>query len=111
MIIENLWDSFCCDSFGSQGPVVSVANPDMAKTTIKLHTPLASKTVDEEINVLARHLGGIQSGQRIQLTLREILEIIPHKRRRSDSYSSLIKKLRADYDVSLEIVASKENKE
>ena len=114
MLIQELWDCFCRETFDgeSKGPVVSSAFPKQAETptTPTLCTPQEMKTttsVDEEINTLARHFGGLQAGQRIEMTLQELLGIIPHKRRRADSYTALIRRLKADLNVDLVIVKSK----
>lgn len=111
MLIQELWDCFCRESFGggSKGLVVPSAIPKQAETPSPSEGQEPS--VDAEINSLARHFGGLQAGQRIEMTLQELLTVIPHKRRRADSYAALIKKLRADFDADLTIVAStKKNK-
>lgn len=108
MLIHELWDCFCRESFGggSKGLVVPSAIPKN-----KAGTPSPSEGqepfVDAEINTLARYLGGLQSGQRIEMTLHELLTVIPHKRRRADSYTALIRRLKADLNVDLVIVKSK----
>ena len=110
MLIQELWDCFCRETFdgGSKGPVVSSAIPKQAETPTTQSQSHEQKTsVDAEINSLARHLGGIQSGQRIEMTLQELLAVIPHKRRRADSYTALIRRLKADLNVDLVIVKSK----
>lgn len=110
MLIQELWDCFCRETFdgGSKGPVVSSAIPKQAET---LTTPSQEQeqisSVDSEINTLARHFGGLQAGQRIEMTLQELLTVIPHKRRRADSYTALIRRLKADLNVDLVIVKSK----
>ena len=111
MLIQELWDCFCRESFGggNKGLVVPSAIPKQAETpTSPSQEPRTS--VDAEINSLARHLGGIQSGQRIEMTLQELLAVIPHKRKRSDSYIALIRRLKADLNVDLVIVKSKNSK-
>lgn len=109
MLIYELWNCFCRENDGSIGTAVSSALPKQAETAAPLITPPKENSVDEEINSLARHLGGISFGQKIQLTLGELMEIVPHKRKRSDSYAGLIKKLKTDFNVSLEIIKSKKS--
>lgn len=106
MIINNLWECFYGDSYRRSGFVVPSENQKPEQATSDYCS--AESPVDAEICKLAGHLGGIQNGMKIQITLKELLEVIPHKRRRSDSYVSLIRKLREDYDVELEIVKTKE---
>ena len=113
MLIQELWDCFCREPFGggSKGPIVSSAIPKQAETpTTQSPSQEPRTSVDAEINTLARHLGGIQSGQRIEMTLQELLAVIPHKRKRSDSYIALIRRLKADLNVDLVIVKSKISK-
>lgn len=109
MLIQELWDCFCREPFGggSKGLVVSSAFPKQAETTTPSQEQEQISSVDSEINTLARHFGGLQAGQRIEMTLQELLTVIPHKRRRADSYTALIRRLKADLNVDLVIVKSK----
>lgn len=118
MLIKQLWDSFY-SSFanGSQGPVVLPAaesSKKEAENSKKYITPeddlQVTNPVDEEINQLARALGGIHRGQVIELTLQELLQYVPKKRRRSDSYTRLVKNLMSSYGIELRIVP-KHNKD
>lgn len=112
-MIQNLWNSFySAFASGSQGPVVwSAAKPKKeAETKTKQLTTReddlkVENPVDEEINQLARALGGIHRGQTIELTLQQLLEYVPKKRRRSDSYARLVKNLKNSYEIELKIVS------
>jgi hypothetical protein len=76
-------------------------------------TPIPQLSVEEEIEVLAAHIGGIASGMTIEIELRELLGILDRKRKKADSYYQLKKHLKEDYGVELIITSrtSKSNKE
>lgn len=60
-----------------------------------------------EIDTMAlkRHVGesGFQSGLCIDMTLPELLAIVPRKRRRTDAYTSLVRHLKQNYNITLNI--------
>lgn len=72
-------------------------------------TPIPQLSVEEEIEVLAAHVGGIASGMTIEIELRELLNICPRKRKKADSYYQLKKHLKDDYGVEL-IITSRTSK-
>lgn len=112
MELRNLWSSL----FGSgktdikKEPIISEAEP---KTDSISEAPLPQLSVEEEIEVLAAHIGGIASGMTIEIELRELLGILDRKRKKADSYYQLKKHLKEDYGVELIITSrtSKSNKE
>lgn len=112
MELRNLWSSL----FGSgktdikKEPIISEADP---KTDSISETPIPQLSVEEEIEVLANHIGGIASGMTIEIELRELLGILDRKRKKADSYYQLKKHLKEDYGVELIITSrtSKSNKE
>ncbi len=85
---------------------------DSVKDSIS-ETPIPQLSVEEEIEVLAAHIGGIASGMTIEIELRELLGILDRKRKKADSYYQLKKHLKEDYGVELIITSrtSKSNKE
>ena len=66
-------------------------------------------SLEQEIEVLAQHVGGIASGMTIEIDLRELLDLLERKRRKADSYYQLKKHLKEDYGVEL-IITSRTNK-
>lgn len=72
-------------------------------------TPIPQLSVEEEIEVLADHIGGIASGMTIEIELRELLNICPRNRKKADSYYQLKKHLKDDYGVEL-IITSRTSK-
>ena len=75
-------------------------------------TPIPQLSVEEEIEVLAAHIGGIASGMTIEIELRELLNICPRNRKKADSYYQLKKHLKDDYGVELIITSrTAKNKE
>jgi len=72
-------------------------------------TPIPQLSVEEEIEVLAAHIGGIASGMTIEIELRELLNICPRNRKKADSYYQLKKHLKDDYGVEL-IITSRTSK-
>ena len=81
---------------------------DSLKDSIS-ETPIPQLSVEEEIEVLAAHIGGIASGMTIEIELRELLGILDRKRKKADSYYQLKKHLKEDYGVEL-IITSRTNK-
>ena len=111
MIVE-LWNSL----FGSgrrtevhQEPIFTDAEP---KTDGTNEAPQPELSLDDEILVLARHYGGLVSGTKLTVDLRELLDLLYRKRRKADAYYALGKKLKDEYGVELVITSrSSKNKE
>ena len=89
-----------------QEPVKNDAEPEMDS---KLETQITTLSIEEEIQVLAHHFGGISTGMRIEIELRELLDLCPRKRKKADSYYQLRKHLKEDYGVEL-IITSRTNR-
>lgn len=85
-----------------QEPVRIDAEPEMDG---KLETQITALSTEEEIERLAQHVGGLATGMRIEIDLRELLEICPHKRRKADSYYQLKKQLHDQYNIELVITS------
>lgn len=108
MELRNLWSSL----FGSgrtdikKEPVKIDAEPEMDS---KLETQITALSTEEEIERLAQHIGGLATGMTVEIELRELLEICPHKRRKADSYYQLKKQLHDQYNVEL-VITSRNNK-
>lgn len=64
-----------------QEPVRIDAEP---KTDSNCEASIPQLSIEEEIQVLAHHFGGIATGMRIEIELREQLELCPRKRRKAD---------------------------
>lgn len=91
-----------------QKPIISEA--DSVKDSIS-ETPIPQLSVEEEVEVLARELGGLASGMKLEIDLHRILEICPRKRKKADAYLGLKKKLRDEYGVELNITSRASKKE
>ena len=63
-------------------------------------TPSIQSPYSNDIQVLKDRFG-LVSGQRIELSLKEALEIMPRKRQKSDAYKGLVSELRKAYGVEL----------
>lgn len=68
------------------------------------------RTTEDEIEVLARYCGGLAKGKVIKISLHEILDIIPRKRRKADAYYALKKQLCDEYGTEL-IIESRGTKQ
>ena len=108
MELRNLWSSL----FGSgktdikKEPIITEAAPSTDSTT---ESPQPALSIEKEIQVLAHHFGGISTGMRIEIELRELLDLCPRKRKKADSYYQLKKHLMDDYGVEL-IITSRTSK-
>lgn len=63
---------------------------------------------DKDIESLRNYVGesDFQTGLSIEITLAELLKIVPRNRRRSDAYNSLIRHLKENYNITLKIKKS-----
>lgn len=64
---------------------------------------------EPDIKALCEYSGmkTVKEGMTISITLQEILKICPRKRHRKDSYNSLVKYLREQWNVELFITSNK----
>ena len=60
-----------------------------------------------DVESLQARYGEMRSGLCIETTLRELLEVCPRKRARTDSYNSLVSYLKVEFGVSLLIKTQK----
>ena len=65
----------------------------------------------KDVEVLAGYIGEEHfiSGLSIEVTLSELLAVIPRKRRRCEAYNSLVKYLREERNIILTIKSNKKN--
>ena len=63
-----------------------------------------------DIQRLEKQYGELHEGMVIEITLQEILAVIPRKRARTDAYDSLVRQLERDYKVKLIITSRKHSK-
>ena len=89
-----------------QEPIFTDAEPT---TDGKIETAIPALSIEDEIQVLAHHFGGLASGMKLEIELRELLNICPRNRRKADSYYQLKKHLKDDYGVEL-IITSRTSK-
>ena len=61
----------------------------------KQSAPLPPSYDDPEMAVLAREYGELTEGKIIEVTLSDLLQILPRSRRKSDAYNGLKKRLSA----------------
>lgn len=69
-----------------------------------LDAPPSSK-FDDDVTALRNFVGDseFQSGLSIEITLQELLNIVPRQRRRTDAYNTLVKHLKDNYKITLKI--------
>lgn len=107
-MLKNLWDSLF--GVGTKNntltPKTTVA---VERTDSKNETPINTLSIDDEIQVLAHHFGGLATGMVVEIELRELLNLCPRNRRKADSYYQLKKHLKDDYGVEL-IITSRTSK-
>ena len=85
-----------------QEPIISEADP---KTDSIIETTIPTLSIEDEIQVLAHHFGGLASGMKLEIELRELLNICPRNRRKADSFYQLKKHLKDDYGIELVITS------
>lgn len=89
------------DQFLRGREAVVVAPLDKQKAT----THIVPEKFREDITSLSAYLGEdrFKSGLTIEVTLAELLDVVPRKRRRTDAYDALRKYLRDECDITLTI--------
>ena len=107
-MIRNLWNSL----FGVGRTDIKSAP---MKEPVPDNPPETSNQIlslDEEVNILAKHFGALVRGRTYEIELQTILQLIYRKRRKADAYYALAKKLKDDYGVELRITSrTSKNKE
>ena len=65
----------------------------------------------DDVEALVKYIGEehFVSGLNIEVTLSELLAVIPRKRRRCEAYNSLVKYLREERNILLTIKSNKKN--
>ncbi len=93
------------DSF-LRGREAVVADPlDKQMST----THIVPEKFREDVAALTKYVGEarFKSELTIEVTLAELLNVVPRNRRRTDAYSSLVKYLKDECDITLTIKSSK----
>ena len=97
MLILNLQEAFFRER--------EIANKAQANEDIAVDSEFES-----EINSLQSYCGKpLSKGLRIDIQLKELLEIIPQRRKRIDSYNKLVRYLKSAFGVEL-IISSQKTK-
>lgn len=94
--------------FGARRPEIHEAPTEeihCEKMDSAPETPKTLPSLDSEVQVLAREVGGLAQGGRIEITLHRLLQICPRARKKSDAYLGLKKKLRDEWGVELIIIS------
>lgn len=75
----------------------------------KSTTHIVPEKFREDVAALTKYVGEarFKSGLTIEVTLAELLGIVPRNRRRTDAYSPLVKYLKDECDITLTIKSSK----
>lgn len=93
------------DALLRSGEAVVVNPLDKQKTT----THIVPEKFREDIAALSAYIGKehFKSGLTIEVTLAELLGVVPKNRKRTDAYAALIKYLKEERDITLTIKSSK----
>ena len=72
-------------------------------------THIVPEKFREDIAALTKYVGEarFRSGLAIEVTLAELLGVVPRNRRRTDAYDSLAKYLKSELDITLTIKSQK----
>lgn len=75
----------------------------------KSTTHIVPEKFREDVAALTKYVGEarFKSGLTIEVTLAELLNVVPRNRRRTDAYSSLVKYLKDECEITLTIKSSK----
>lgn len=96
------------DNFLHESVMVNRDEP-IIETQEKPCAPPSSK-FDEDIKAPRKYVGesDFQTGLTIEITLAELLDIVPRQRRRTDAYTTLIKHLKNEFEIELKIIKTYE---
>lgn len=84
-----------------QGREASV-KPDDKQITI---THIIPEKFREDVKALTNYVGeaGFKSGLNIEVSLNELLSVVPRQRKRTDAYDTLVKYLKNELNITLTI--------
>lgn len=65
--------------------------------------------IEKDVMSLKQYVGeiGFKSGLCIDITLQDLLSVVPRKRRRTDAYTTLVRYLKDEWDITLTIKSNK----
>lgn len=65
--------------------------------------------IEQDVMSLKQYIGeiGFKSGLCIDITLQDLLSVVPRKRRRTDAYTTLVRYLKDEWDITLIIKSNK----
>lgn len=65
--------------------------------------------IEKDVMSLKQYVGeiGFKSGLCIDITLQDLLSVVPRKRRRTDAYTALVRYLKDEWDITLTIKSNK----
>lgn len=77
----------------------------------KVTTHIVPEKFRDDITALTAYIGEerFKSGLSIEVSLAELLDVVPRSRKRTDAYGALIKYLKEERDITLTIKTSKKN--
>lgn len=105
-MIRNTFDEDICQSSKSRQESIL---PDVTakKENAEIEIPLKFK---DDVAALENYVGGpLETGLSIELSLKQILRIIPRNRPRTDAYAALCKFLKVTMGIDLIIKSMKKN--
>lgn len=108
MIIKTLYNLFCGSEL-QNGRLDSIPPSEIVEK--ENTTVIIPEKFKDDVKRLCNYCGvELKSGLRIELELSELLEILPRKRRRRDSYDKLVKFLADEMRIKLTIKSRRNNK-
>lgn len=95
VLINRLYDLLTSGRSSTETGIQNISPVSSESTTETAATPTVQYD-DPEYTVLSMHLGPLETGRTITVSLTELLTILPRQRRRADAYAGLVKKLGKD---------------
>lgn len=107
MLILNLHEAFF-----REREIVAADVKTEEKAQTDEDTLMGASEFESEIKALQSYCGKtLSKGLRINIQLKELLEIIPQKRKRIDSYNKLVRYMKSAFGVDLIISSQKTKKD
>lgn len=104
MIFQQLRQCFFGDMVSQRNRSDSSISPDVIDEKVNTTKVIIPEKYSADIKALEDYIGSsLTTGLSIKMTLQEILAVVPRERKRTDAYRMLVRFLKDEMDVDLEI--------
>ena len=86
---------------------------DISEVKFKANLQPGLTPIEQDVLSLRQYIGEVdfKSGLCIDITLKDLLSVIPRKRKRKDAYATLVRYLKDEWNINLTIKTNRNEKE